>query len=95
MNGGGGWGIFKSILGWTNSATYGSVISYNFYWLAVIVGFGLMRYKEVKGHLPFRKAKADDSNDYSSPTTSAIFEAKSSEEKSAVQAVTIPTKTIS
>jgi high-affinity iron transporter len=31
LNGGGGWGIFNSILGWTNSATYGSVISYNLY----------------------------------------------------------------
>ncbi|TGO21751.1 hypothetical protein BPAE_0202g00120 [Botrytis paeoniae] len=52
LNGGGGWGIFNAILGWQNSATYGSVISYNLYWLVVIVGFLLMRYKEVKGHLP-------------------------------------------
>ncbi|KAF6821672.1 high-affinity iron transporter [Colletotrichum sojae] len=29
LNGGGGWGIFNAILGWTNSATYGSVIAYN------------------------------------------------------------------
>jgi high-affinity iron transporter len=58
INGGGGWGIFNAILGWQNSATYGSVISYNLYWLVVIVGFVLMRYRESKGHLPFMKAKA-------------------------------------
>lgn len=57
MNGGGGWGIFNAILGWQNSATYGSVISYNLYWIAVISGFLAMRYKEVKGHWPFMKAK--------------------------------------
>lgn len=31
LNGGGGWGIINALLGWTNSATYGSVISYNLY----------------------------------------------------------------
>ncbi|RAL61749.1 hypothetical protein DID88_002815 [Monilinia fructigena] len=45
-------GNLHAILGWQNSATYGSVISYNLYWLVVIVGFLAMRYKEVKGHLP-------------------------------------------
>lgn len=57
LNGGGGWGIFNVILGWQNSATYGSVISYNLYWIAVISGFLAMRYKEVKGHWPLMKAK--------------------------------------
>lgn len=52
-----GWGIFNAILGWQNSATYGSVISYNLYWLCVIVAFILMRYKEVHGRYPFMKAK--------------------------------------
>jgi len=56
LNGGGGWGIFNAILGWQNSATYGSVISYNLYWIVVIIGFFAMRYREVKGHLPFTKA---------------------------------------
>ncbi|OJD34082.1 high-affinity iron transporter [Diplodia corticola] len=46
LNGGGGWGIFNAILGWQNSATYGSVLSYNLYWLVVIVVFVYMRYKE-------------------------------------------------
>lgn len=50
-----GWDVFNSLLGWQNSATYGSVISYNVYWLAVIVTLGLMMYEERTGHLPFLK----------------------------------------
>ncbi|KAI8948499.1 iron permease FTR1/Fip1/EfeU [Xylaria longipes] len=53
LNGGGGWGIFNAILGWTNSATYGSVIAYNLYWIAIVIALGAMRYRELKGHLPF------------------------------------------
>ena len=55
LNGGGGWGIFNAILGWQNSATYGSVISYNLYWIAVISGFVLMRWKEKRGSWPSLK----------------------------------------
>lgn len=42
------WGIFNSLLGWQNSATYGSVISYNMYWIAVIIGFIYLGWKESK-----------------------------------------------
>ena len=63
LNGGGGWGIFNSILGWTNSATYGSVISYNLYWVAIMIGFASMRYYEKTGHWPLMKAKAKDFDD--------------------------------
>ncbi|CAG8977193.1 hypothetical protein HYALB_00006730 [Hymenoscyphus albidus] len=59
LNGGGGWGIFNAIFGWQNSATYGSVISYNVYWIAVITGFVVMRYKEVHGRFPFAKKKSE------------------------------------
>lgn len=52
LNGGGGWGVFNSLFGWTNSATYGSVISYNLYWLTVIIGFLALRFKESRGHWP-------------------------------------------
>ncbi|KAF2963752.1 hypothetical protein GQX73_g9820 [Xylaria multiplex] len=52
LNGGSGWGIFNAIFGWTNSATYGSVISYNIYWIAIVVSLGVLRYREVKGHWP-------------------------------------------
>ena len=58
INGGGGWGIFNALFGWTNSATYGSVISYNVYWLVVIAAFLVMRYIEKNGHWPLRKGKA-------------------------------------
>ena len=57
VNGGGGWGIFNALLGWQNSATYGSVISYNMYWLAIILAFIAMRYREKKGRWPLLKAK--------------------------------------
>ncbi|EHK24520.1 uncharacterized protein TRIVIDRAFT_30803 [Trichoderma virens Gv29-8] len=53
----GGWGIFQAILGWTNSATYGSVISYNLYWIFVMASFILIRFHETKGRWPFQKAK--------------------------------------
>ncbi|KAK5726067.1 high-affinity iron permease [Elasticomyces elasticus] len=63
INGGGGWGIFNAILGWQNSATYGSVISYNLYWVVVIAGFVSMRYYEKNGHWPLMKAKAAGEGD--------------------------------
>ncbi|GEQ67840.1 hypothetical protein JCM33374_g1506 [Metschnikowia sp. JCM 33374] len=50
-----GWDVFNSLLGWQNSATYGSVISYNIYWLFIIVTVFLMGYEEKHGHLPFLK----------------------------------------
>ena len=48
-----GWDVFNALLGWQNSATYGSVISYNIYWLSVIILLSLMLFEEKKGHLPF------------------------------------------
>lgn len=50
-----GWDVFNSLLGWQNSATYGSVISYNVYWLFIIATLSLMLYEEKNGHLPFLK----------------------------------------
>ncbi|KAM0281111.1 hypothetical protein ACHAQH_003690 [Verticillium albo-atrum] len=58
LNGGGGWGVLNAIFGWNNSATYGSVISYNVYWIFVMAWLVLLRFKEVKGRWPFMKAKA-------------------------------------
>ncbi|KIK41684.1 hypothetical protein CY34DRAFT_805774 [Suillus luteus UH-Slu-Lm8-n1] len=40
------WGIFNAVLGWTNTATRGSVLSYVFYWLLVIVVLVRMKFKE-------------------------------------------------
>jgi high-affinity iron transporter len=67
-----GWGVFNAILGWQNSATYGSVISYNVYWICVMAGFILMRFNEVKGHWPFMKPKAA-----AAPTAAADDESRS------------------
>ncbi|KAJ5098280.1 hypothetical protein N7532_005281 [Penicillium argentinense] len=53
LGGGGGWGIFNALLGWTNSATYGSVLAYNFYWICVIIAYACMMYRERRGHLPY------------------------------------------
>ncbi|KAJ8146482.1 hypothetical protein OY671_000451 [Metschnikowia pulcherrima] len=50
-----GWNIFNALFGWQNSATYGSVISYNIYWLFIIVTVLAMAYEEKHGHLPFLK----------------------------------------
>ncbi|KAJ3749606.1 Ftr1 protein [Lentinula detonsa] len=41
-----GWSIFNAIFGWTNSATLGSILSYVFYWIAVIVTLIIMKYQE-------------------------------------------------
>lgn len=60
LNGGSGWGVFNSILGWQNSATYGSVISYNLYWLAVIIVFVVMRFRERNGRWPLTKLRSRD-----------------------------------
>lgn len=48
-----GWDVFNALLGWQNSATYGSVISYNVYWISLICLLSLMLFEEKKGHLPF------------------------------------------
>ncbi|KAJ8098778.1 iron permease FTR1/Fip1/EfeU [Lipomyces tetrasporus] len=54
----GGWMIFQALFGWQNSATYGSVLMYNIYWIAVMVGVVALLYYEKKGHYPFMKPKA-------------------------------------
>lgn len=88
LNGGSGWGIFNAILGWQNSATYGSVISYNVYWIFVIMGFFLMRYKETKGHLPFMKAKKNtELSDASPASESGVFETSAAKETKATATV--------
>jgi high-affinity iron transporter len=96
LNGGSGWGIFNAILGWQNSATYGSVISYNVYWITIIIAFVVMRYKEVKGHLPFMKAKTpktDPNLAHSPASESHIFENK--ESKATASIVPVPVREIS
>ncbi|TPX08014.1 uncharacterized protein E0L32_010345 [Thyridium curvatum] len=52
INGGGAWGVFNALLGWQNSATIGSVVSYNLYWVVVAAGFLCMIYNERTGQWP-------------------------------------------
>ncbi|CAN3368694.1 plasma membrane iron permease [Diutina catenulata] len=51
-----GWDIFNALFGWQNSATYGSVISYNVYWIFIMFVIFLMMWEERTGHLPFCKS---------------------------------------
>ncbi|GAA6051076.1 hypothetical protein NBRC10513_000944 [Rhodotorula toruloides] len=41
-----GYSIFNAILGWTNNATIGTILSYIFYWLAAIVCLVYMKWTE-------------------------------------------------
>ncbi|KAH6974423.1 iron permease FTR1 family protein [Ilyonectria sp. MPI-CAGE-AT-0026] len=61
--GGYGWGIFNGILGWTNSATYSTVLSYNIYWILLSSFLILSRFREVKGRWPLMKRKQSTSED--------------------------------
>lgn len=76
------WGILNGIFGWTNSATYGSVISYNVYWIFIIIGFLVLRFHESTGRYPFMKAKAktadsdSDINSSSSGSHGGVLETK-------------------
>ncbi|CDH10850.1 probable Plasma membrane iron permease [Zygosaccharomyces bailii ISA1307] len=50
-----GWDVFNALLGWQNTGYYSSMISYNIYWLFMILFLSLLMYEEKKGHLPFTK----------------------------------------
>ncbi|KAK9491205.1 iron permease FTR1 family-domain-containing protein [Lipomyces doorenjongii] len=60
----GGWMIFNALFGWQNSATYGSVLMYNFYWIAVIITVCVMLYRENPGYFPiitkYQKVATDE-----------------------------------
>ncbi|KAG1106280.1 hypothetical protein G6F42_016814 [Rhizopus arrhizus] len=42
----GGWEIFNAILGWNNTATIGTIVSYWLYWIAVAFALVYMNWKE-------------------------------------------------
>lgn len=48
----GWWMVFNAIFGWTNSATYGSVITYSVYWIVVIIWLNLKLVEEKHGYIP-------------------------------------------
>ncbi|RMZ85848.1 hypothetical protein DV737_g469, partial [Chaetothyriales sp. CBS 132003] len=91
LNGGGGWGIFNALLGWQNSATYGSVISYCVYWIAVIIGFIFLRWAEKKGRLPWQKAKDVES---STAGLADKGDASSSDDNTTTHEKTVPAQTV-
>lgn len=93
LNGGGGWGVFQAILGWNNTATYGSVVSYCVYWIVVIAGFLVMRYKEVKGHWPFMKARKPALRQIRSNASDSGSNSGASKEKSASEIAKDTTQT--
>lgn len=70
-------------MGWNNTATYGSVIAYCVYWIAVIAAFLVMRYKEVKGHWPFMKAKKSKSHQLRSGSNDSDSNSEDAKGKSA------------
>lgn len=45
----GGWMIFNALLGWSNTATYGSIISYLGFWMLIIVMLKLRTIMESEG----------------------------------------------
>ncbi len=47
-----GWDVFNALFGWENTGTYGSIISYNVYWLFIIVCVIALLYEERTGWLP-------------------------------------------
>ncbi|KAF8156787.1 Ftr1 protein [Crassisporium funariophilum] len=53
-----GWSIFNAIFGWTNNATIGTILSYVFYWLAVIVVLIYMKHTEGRTKLLGRESAA-------------------------------------
>ncbi|KAF7556175.1 hypothetical protein G7Z17_g1587 [Cylindrodendrum hubeiense] len=50
-----GWDVFNAILGWQNTATYGSVISYNVYWICLVLAITCLLYEERTGSLPMKE----------------------------------------
>ncbi|THV04057.1 iron permease FTR1 [Dendrothele bispora CBS 962.96] len=53
-----GWSVFNAIFGWTNNGTLGTVLSYVFYWIAVIVTLVVMKYLEGRTKLLGRESAA-------------------------------------
>ncbi|KAK9479577.1 iron permease FTR1/Fip1/EfeU [Lipomyces japonicus] len=52
----GGWMIFNALFGWENSATLGSVLAYNFYWIGIMIAIVLLLFKEKRGYFPLLKS---------------------------------------
>ncbi|CEP61932.1 Fth1p LALA0_S04e03928g [Lachancea lanzarotensis] len=51
------WMLLTAIFGWTNSATFSSVIAYNVYWLVIIGAIKTLLIEEKMGYIPFMPLK--------------------------------------
>ncbi|KAG5358568.1 Iron transporter FTH1 [Yarrowia sp. B02] len=81
----GGWMIANALFGWTNSATYGSVLSYNFYWIFIMVAVYVSLTKEKTGYNPlyprswqskkFSRLPQNDDEDRLFQRASAVYSA--------------------
>lgn len=81
----GGWMIANALFGWTNSATYGSVLAYNFYWIFIIVAVYVSLIKEKTGYSPlyprswqakkFARLPQNDDEDRLFQRASAVYSA--------------------
>lgn len=45
-NGGSGWSVLNGIVGWNNTATLGTILTYILYWLAIAIYLGVMLIRE-------------------------------------------------
>lgn len=74
----GGWQIFNALFGWQNSPTYGSVISYNVYWICIILAIFAMLFNEKHGYYPMLKrwAKTEDKTADNAMYDRAVFHAR-------------------
>jgi hypothetical protein len=88
LNGGGGWGIFNALLGWQNSATYGSVIGYNVYWIVVMAGFIWMRISERRG------SKGAAAGAEAGVAEKGVLERKESDENASSDGAVSPTEEV-
>ncbi|KAI8318682.1 high-affinity iron permease [Martensiomyces pterosporus] len=70
LNTGGGWKIFNAILGWTNIATYGSIISYCLYWVVLAAYLAYLGIHEK--NVERRQATKDPASEEHSSTGSKL-----------------------
>ncbi|KAF9448581.1 iron permease FTR1 [Macrolepiota fuliginosa MF-IS2] len=56
--GGGGWSIFAAIFGWSNNGSLGTILSYVFYWIAVMGALIFLKFKEGRTTLLGRESAA-------------------------------------
>ncbi|KAJ7054381.1 iron permease FTR1 [Mycena amicta] len=75
-----GWSIFNALFGWTNSATLGSVLSYVFYWLAVIVTLIVMKFREGRTKVFGKESEAGQRRRLARERTAAAAEQPVAEE---------------